>query len=264
MRSAGKAILRNETLLPPRNLKPPCRNSLTIRNLQSFCNDSAKRLALRRTHSFEWLGKNKSNGFEQLISRDKLGDFKPQNNFFKDISELRELQGVITTIRNKSANDVIARQSGKIQIEGFDLTAFFVPIHGGFIETAEGKIEKCVFDNSNNINVRVKFFIGFSFDGLRAYQPIPVDSIRANLNKAEELSQEAENSEKTKANYFKIKVIDVYEYNKKIIGSLIDTDSLIDIAFAQNKTYYDYKYLIGQVITVELLGDNKYKIIDFI
>src|SRR5690606_1395338 len=57
-----------------------------INQFQKNCKDAARKLSLRRTASFEWLGKNKKDGLEQLVSRDKLGDITARREFFKDIS----------------------------------------------------------------------------------------------------------------------------------------------------------------------------------
>ena len=179
-------------------------------------------------------------------------DAASRHNFFKDFSSLREVYGTI-----KIGSEDRGRQTGKIEIDNSNLTAFFVPIHGGYIENADGTEEKCTFDNTNNNNARVKFFIGFSYDGLRANQPIPENAVRANPSKKQIEGKLI--TIQTKTNYLKCKIIDVNKFHKKLYGKLEGSDKLFDIPFEQSKTYDDYKYYRGQIVNVSQ-DENGYKI----
>jgi len=225
---------------------------------QKFCKNSARQLALRRTASYEWLGLNNKNGFEQLVSRDKLGDITATKyDFFKDFSMLREVTGVIKSVG--SGSEGTERKTGEIELDNNPrLRAFFIPIYGGYVENDNGGEERCHFDNTNNVNTRVKFFLGFSFDGLRAYQVVPEMAIRAKSNQKPELkivSIELTDLEPA----YKFKVNDVLKPSQQLIGNLDGQASFTFVPFEIGKTYDDYKYFRGQTIRVVKDG-NGFKI----
>jgi len=98
-----------------------------------------------RTWSYEWLGKEQ--GLKQLVHRENLGDWDRSTRFWKQTEQLGRIQGVISAIRGP--------QAATIEI-GRGLAAFFVP---GVSGHSVGRSE----------NLSVTFFLGFSYDGLRAW-----------------------------------------------------------------------------------------------
>jgi tetratricopeptide (TPR) repeat protein len=100
------------------------------------------RFRLDRTKSWEWLGTE--HGIRQLIHHDRLGEW---DNFWTNPSLLKRIRGVITRIE--------APQEGFIEFAG-GLKAFFPPAISGHYK---GRSE----------NQAVSFYLGFSYDGLRAW-----------------------------------------------------------------------------------------------
>jgi tetratricopeptide (TPR) repeat protein len=98
-----------------------------------------------RTKSFEWLGPGE--GLERLVRQERLGSWNLDTDFWADSSPLLRIGGVISRIYGPEA--------GEIEIGG-GLTAFFVP---GRSSHMKGRSE----------NSPVSCFIGFSYDGLRAW-----------------------------------------------------------------------------------------------
>jgi len=97
-----------------------------------------------RTWSFEWLGKGK--GISSLIHQSALGDWK--DDFYSDTTKLTRVQGRVSSID--------AAQQGEIELTG-DIRAFFVPARA---DMQPGRDE----------NSQIECFVGFSYDGLRAWQ----------------------------------------------------------------------------------------------
>lgn len=98
-----------------------------------------------RTKSFEWLGPGE--GLERLVRQERLGNWNRDADFWTDSSPLLRIGGVISRIHGPEA--------GEIEIAG-GLTAFFVPGRSGHMK---GRSE----------NSAVTCFVGFSYDGLRAW-----------------------------------------------------------------------------------------------
>ena len=96
-----------------------------------------------RTKSFEWIGPGK--GIASLVHQSRLGEWK--GDFWEHTDALRRMTGRIVSIE--------APQKGHIEIEG-GLLAFFVP--------AKSDIHLNKDENS-----LVQFFVGFSYEGLRAW-----------------------------------------------------------------------------------------------
>lgn len=96
-----------------------------------------------RTKSFEWIGLGK--GIGSLIHQSRLGEWK--NDFWENTDALRRLKGRIVSIE--------APQKGQIEIDG-GLRAFFVPA-------------KSDIHLSRDENAIVECFVGFSYEGLRAW-----------------------------------------------------------------------------------------------
>ncbi len=97
-----------------------------------------------RFRSFEWLGKDSVRC--PLVSEDLL-TWDARKRFWHDTTSLRRVNGIVF--------DMPGPQSGRIQIEG-SVDAFFVPGKQFFRYSFENK--------------KVNFFLGFSYNGLRAWQ----------------------------------------------------------------------------------------------
>ena len=95
-------------------------------------------------YSFEWLGCGSE--LKQIIHHSKLGKMSSSNKFFKDVSLLKEVDGVIISISS--------RRVGRISLE-CGLEAFFVPASGNF--------------SDRDITLPVKFYLGFRQEGLVAW-----------------------------------------------------------------------------------------------
>jgi tetratricopeptide (TPR) repeat protein len=102
-----------------------------------------------RTISFEWLGKGK--GIARLVHYSQLGE-RADNGLWKNRNLLARVEGRVASID--------APQKGKIELYNGQM-AFFVPVVGDF---HAGRDE----------NRRVDCFLGFSYDGPRAWDVLPV------------------------------------------------------------------------------------------
>lgn len=96
-----------------------------------------------RTRSFEWIGKGV--GVQRLVHQSRLGEWK--GDFWESTGALEVVQGLITSIDGP--------QKGMIELRG-GLPAFFVPGKGDF---HYGRDE----------NAAIECYVGFSYDGLRAW-----------------------------------------------------------------------------------------------
>lgn len=105
-----------------------------------------ERLAVgRRTRSFEWLGRIPL--VCPLVSEEELGGWNGNLRFWNSPGPLRRVNGVIEHMNGQRAGNVII--DGRVR-------AFFVPGPRFW-----------------KINQEVSFYLGFSFEGLRAWQPEP-------------------------------------------------------------------------------------------
>ncbi|MDP2858548.1 MAG: hypothetical protein Q8P50_11305 [Bacillota bacterium] len=102
-----------------------------------------------RNTSYEWVGRGK--GLQRLVDHRQLGDWDDAVEFWGSTEGLGRLTGRIGRIRGP--------QAGEIRLVG-DLDAFFVPAKGSF---ARGRDE----------NIPVSFYLGFSYDGPRAWMVQP-------------------------------------------------------------------------------------------
>lgn len=106
----------------------------------------ARSAAMRnRTRSHEWIGQG--DGIQQLINQDQLGAWNNDIQFFEKTGQLERLSGIISSIKKPEA--------GQIELSGA-VRAFFVPGHSGH---SKGVDE----------NRRITCFLGFSYDGPRAW-----------------------------------------------------------------------------------------------
>ena len=112
------------------------------------CRQMASDLS-RTTSSFEWLGKGA--GWGSLIHLSTLGRWDNDAGFWENSKSLKRLRGRIATIRHQG--------SGEIELPS-GLRAFFTPSRG---EVPGGYVA------GQDIGREVEFFLGFSYDGLRAW-----------------------------------------------------------------------------------------------
>ena len=106
---------------------------------------SRARLRRNRTKSFEWVGPGV--GLSKVVHQSRLGDWDRTSDFWMDVRPLSRVTGRISRIRGSEA--------GHIEVAG-GMSAFFVPAKGGY---ALGRSE----------NQAVEFYLGFSYEGLRAW-----------------------------------------------------------------------------------------------
>ena len=103
------------------------------------------RFRRNRTRSFEWWGKD-GKGINRLIHQSTLGEWNTENAFWSNTTALGRLMGRISRINGP--------QAGQIELD-CGLEAFFVPARCDFVK---------------KINLRVEFYVGFSYDGPRAWE----------------------------------------------------------------------------------------------
>ena len=119
----------------------PIELELATRYIREAANLSRNRG--NRHKSFEWLGAGE--GIGSLVHQSVLGEWDDNRNFWtKPRTLMKRDDGVITKVDGPT--------SGYIEIHG--LSAFFVPAQKVF---------------ENDVNRRVKYFLGFSYSGLRAW-----------------------------------------------------------------------------------------------
>jgi len=103
------------------------------------------RFRTNRSKSFEWLGSG--TGIKQLVHHELLGEWDYSKNFWAEERKLVRIKGLITKID--------APQAGEIEIAN-GLTAFFVP-------------SKSDHQKGRSENTPITCYIGFSYDGLKAW-----------------------------------------------------------------------------------------------
>ena len=119
-----------------------------VRRFMRECGSLAQDLP-RTTSSFEWLGN--SSGLAGLVHQSSLGPWDQEKAFWSGDSRLRTVRGRIAQIRNLG--------SGEIELVS-GLRAFFVPSRG---QAVGGYVA------GQDIGRAVEFYLGFSYDGLRAW-----------------------------------------------------------------------------------------------
>jgi len=130
-------------------------NALLVLDGSSIATDPALRaieecrfrskLRRNRTKSYEWAGKGR--GLSQLVHHSRLGNWQRDIDFWQHTTPLARVQGRIA--------GVAGPESGEIECKG-GLKAFFVPAKGRF-------------SKEKSLNLLVEFYLGFSYDGLRAW-----------------------------------------------------------------------------------------------
>lgn len=105
-----------------------------------------------RTRSFEWMGEGDE--MRCLVHQSELGEWNEEEGFFNHTSKLVRVEGRITNIKGP--------EGGTIELLSCGLPAFFVPARARIKDKEAGATKA-------NINLKVSFFLGFSYDGLRAW-----------------------------------------------------------------------------------------------
>ena len=210
---------------------------------------------------FEWLGNEQGIGeLAKMVNRRDLGEFKT-NEFTRDTSKLREVKGKIVSVGHESfAGDRGSeRKNGKIEfnekITGKSCTAYFIPIKGGIIE---GQTKPCTFDDRKyENNQEVSFFLGFSYSGYRAWQPIPASKVRANLKNIKvEGGHQPRVVTLSSNSAYEMKVRTVNKKLRRIEGTVKGVKNMIIIPFEEGKSYQDYKHLRRERVEVTYDGES--------
>jgi hypothetical protein len=106
--------------------------------------ESKSRATGRRVYCYQWLGKGPA--WCPLVHFDELGKWDDVADFYPNSHLLARVKGTIRSIDSQ--------QSGKIRLGG-KIDAFFVP-----------KRDYYAF---KDLNTEVEFFLGFAYDGFRAW-----------------------------------------------------------------------------------------------
>jgi hypothetical protein len=124
-------------------------STLASNYAKDLIQESFSKSQLLRNHnfSFEWYGNENEAGMKRLIYHQRLGEKDTNADFYKNVSLLTLVHGRISEIKSG--------KSGKVEMPS-GLEAFFVPSREGYIR-------------SRDENKRVKFHLGFSYAGLRAW-----------------------------------------------------------------------------------------------
>lgn len=99
-----------------------------------------------RTRSHEWLGQG--HGLSRLVNSSDLGEWDENIGFYSNCEKLTKVEGRVAKITGP--------ESGEVELDTIGLKAFFVP---GKADVHKGRDE----------NVKVSFYLGFSYEGLRAW-----------------------------------------------------------------------------------------------
>ena len=102
-----------------------------------------------RTRSFEWLGDGV--GLRRLKHYTELGEWDEASNFYQNTTGLTRVEGLVRHVNSPAA--------GIIEVASTGLPAFFVP----------SKVGKKGIEKGKHSNARVRFYLGFSYSGLRAW-----------------------------------------------------------------------------------------------
>lgn len=233
--------------------------SKTEKYLSKSAEYSKKIQNLNDVFCYEWFGK-KQNGIEQIVNSNKLGNFEGRYGFFKDVSLLQEVEGLIINIGSS-----VIEKEGKKRSEGeilldIGLKAFFVPIYGGFYIDVNGVEQQASFTEKDEAK-RVKFYLGFTYSRLQAWQVLPIDAKRAIIDKQnlDSLKLELKPTANIQ-NFIEFKVINVNKQRNVLQGEVKDVEGWVEISFNPNE-YNKYRYVHGKCFKVKKIGDKQYEII---
>ena len=117
------------------------------KDLMRQCKEKAASANLHnRLRAFEWYGEGQD--LQRLKNYNDLGDWSEGNDFYENIQLLERQDGIIKEIKKP--------ESGKIELSSCGLQVFFVPARA---QVYKGRDE----------NKAVTLYLGFSYDGLRAW-----------------------------------------------------------------------------------------------
>ena len=131
----------------------------SIRSHLDKCRELARG---RRTHSYEWLARDPV--WCPLVNHTELGTWEKGASFYPKTELLAEVTGTIESIKGPQAGTI---KLGKV------LRAFFVPSTHQWM--------------SKDVNAVVHFYLGFSYEGLRAWSVRPgpaMTAVRPSAQKA--------------------------------------------------------------------------------
>ena len=127
-------------------------STLALRRYEQYLEECKELARFRRNRdrSYEWLGDGV--GVAQLVHQSRLGEWDRDEGFWKNTVPLARVRGRVSRVDGP--------QAGRIELAG-GLEAFFVPARSGFSRGSE--------------NAPVLAFLGFSYDGPRAWDILPGD-----------------------------------------------------------------------------------------
>lgn len=233
--------------------------SKTEKYLSKSAEYSKKIQNLNDVFCYEWFGK-KQNGIEQIVNSSKLGNLESRYGFFKDVSLLQEVEGLIINIGSS-----VIEKEGKKRSEGeilldIGLKAFFVPIYGGFYIDNNGDEQQASFTEKDE-GKRVKFYLGFTYSRLQAWQVLPIDAKRAIIEKQDLESPKIElSSIESNQKIIHFKVINVNKQRNVLQGEIKDIEGWVEIPFNPND-YNKYRYAYGKHFKVKRINDKQYELI---
>jgi hypothetical protein len=129
--------------------------------MQEVQETQARAPRIGRGWSYEWLGKGPE--WCPLVSRNELGDYDQLKGFYERPDNLVRVQGQIREIKSPQAGEVsiipIDAPKGNSGGKQHSVPAFFVPRQ----DFLRGRDELRLVD----------FYLGFSYEGLRAWDVLP-------------------------------------------------------------------------------------------
>jgi tetratricopeptide (TPR) repeat protein len=122
-------------------------SSLNLEKTNLLIEETKQRSRFRRDSkkSIEWFGKG--SGLNTLVYHTDLGEWKENDSFWENSDLLQRVNGIVVSLSGPEA--------GEIEISG-GLRAFFVP---GRTDLMKGR----------DLNLAITCFIGFSYEGVRAW-----------------------------------------------------------------------------------------------
>ena len=128
-------------------------SSLSLQRHEQYLEECRELTRFRRKRdlSYEWLGQGR--GIARLVHQSRLGAWDQERGFWKNTASLKRVSGRVARI--------IGPQAGFVEFAG-GLQAFFVPARSGL--------------SSGSENTLVQAYLGFSYDGPRAWDIVPDDN----------------------------------------------------------------------------------------
>jgi hypothetical protein len=122
-------------------------SGLALNQLYRYREETCRRAQFRRdrTRSVEWLGRGE--GVRALVHQSELGPWDEDSQFYRDTNKLGRIEGRVVEYEGP--------QAGTIELEGSGVQAFYIPSR--------------LRHTQRSLNQRISCFLGFSYDGLRAW-----------------------------------------------------------------------------------------------